>query len=143
VKPLYLLDTNIVSYVLKGTPRSIRERFEEETADSIAISAITAAELRYWIAKRPAQTRLRLHIEDFLIRVPTLSWDASVAAVHGELKATLFAMGRPLAELDMQIAAHALALDSTLVTHDAAFRHVPNLRTEDWATPDQSSTSQS
>ncbi len=137
MKPLYLLDTNIVSYVLKATPLSIRARFEEKPSDSIAISAITAAELRYWIAKRPAQTRLRFHIEDFLSRVPTLPWDASAAAVHGELKAALFAMGRPLAELDMQIAAHALALDSTLVTHDAAFRQVPNLRTKDWASSAQ------
>jgi tRNA(fMet)-specific endonuclease VapC len=110
VKPFYLLDTNIVSYVLKGTPLSIRARFEQEPSESIAISAITAAELHYWIAKRPGQTRLRFHIEDFLTRIPILPWDALVAAVHGELKSRLFAIGRPLAELDMQIAAHALAL---------------------------------
>jgi tRNA(fMet)-specific endonuclease VapC len=133
MKPLYLLDTNIVSYVLKGVPSGIRTRVDSKPSESLAISAITAAELRYWIARRPGQSQIRFHIEDFLLRVPTLPWDA--AAAHGELKARLFAAGRPLAELDMQIAAHALALNSVLVTHDAAFKQVPGLRIEDWAMP--------
>ena len=128
----YMLDTNIVSYALRGKPAEIQERFESAEADSLVISAITAAELRYWAEKRPGQSRFTAQIEAFLERVPTLPWDAAVAAVHGKLKAQLFRMGRPLAELDMQIAAHALAGDFVLVTHDAAFLQVPDLRTEDW-----------
>ena len=133
---LYLLDTNIVSYVLKGIPPIVRTRVDRQITGSLAISAITAAELRYWIAKRPVLSRTRFHVEDFLIRVPTLPWDAEVAAVHGKLKADLFSAGRPLAELDMQIAAHAIALKAVLVTHDAAFRQVPNLQVEDWTIPE-------
>ena len=134
MKPRYLLDTNIVSYILKGVPSGIRQRVDEKPSETLAISAITAAELHYWIAKRPSQSRIRFHIEDFLLRVPTLPWDAEVAAIHGELKARLLEIGRPLAELDMQIAAHALALNLILVTHDAAFKQVPDLQIEDWAT---------
>ena len=128
----YMLDTNIVSYALRGRPIEIQQRFESARADSLVISAITAAELRFWSEKRPGQSRFTAQIEAFLERVPTLPWDATVAAVHGKLKARLFHAGRPLAELDMQIAAHALAGDFILVTHDAAFQKVPDLRTEDW-----------
>ena len=129
---LYLLDTNIVSYLIKAKPPELVARFSGAAADTVAISAITAAELRFWIFRRPGQSRIRIHVEDFLLRVPTLPWDASAAAAHGQLKTHLFEIGRPLSELDMQIAAHALALNCTLVTHDAAFRHVPELRIEDW-----------
>lgn len=132
MKPLYLLDTDIVSYILKGTLPGIRARVDEKPSGSVVISAITAAELRYWLAKRPGPPRIRFHIEDFFLRIPTLPWDAHVAATHGELKARLFEMGRPLSELDMQIAAHAIALDAILVTHDKAFSQIAGLRTEDW-----------
>jgi tRNA(fMet)-specific endonuclease VapC len=128
----YMLDTNIVSYALRGKPPEIQQRFESAAAHSLVVSAITAAELRYWAEKRPGQSRFTAQIEAFLERVPTLPWDATVAAVHGKLKARLFRLGRPLAELDMQIAAHALAGDCILVTHDAAFLQVPDLQTEDW-----------
>lgn len=133
--PLYMLDTNIVSYVVKANPPIVGTRVAQHSSDSLIISAITAAELRYWIAKRPLPSRTRFHIEDFLARVPTLPWDANVAAVHGELKASLFTAGRPLAELDRQIAAHALALQAVLVSHDGVFRQVPNLKVEDWTLP--------
>jgi tRNA(fMet)-specific endonuclease VapC len=133
--PLYLLDTNIVSYLLKRTPGGVRDHMEQKPPDSIAISAVTAAELRFWSARRTDQPRFRVHIEDLLLRVPTLPWDASAAAAYGQMKAELFRIGRPLAELDLQIAAHAFALNLTLVTHDAAFRNVPGLRLEDWTVP--------
>jgi tRNA(fMet)-specific endonuclease VapC len=132
---LYLLDTNIVSYVLKGIHPGLRGRVDSKNPTSLAISAVTAAELRFWLARRQGLSRISFHIEDFLRRVPTLPWDASAATAYGALKATLFSAGRPLAELDLQIASHALALDAILVTHDAAFAHVPNLRTEDWVNP--------
>ena len=79
---LYLLDTNIVSYVLKGTHPGLRGRVDSKTSASMAISAVTAAELRYWLARRQGSTRISFHIEDFLRRVPTLPWDASAAALY-------------------------------------------------------------
>ncbi len=130
--PLYLLDTNVVSSVLKGIPPEIRARVDGQPTDTLAISAITAAELRYGVAKRPGQTRIGFHIEDFLLRVPTLSWDAGCAAVYGRLKNHLLRSGLPLSELDLQIASHALSLGAVLVSHDRAFHQVPGLSIEDW-----------
>jgi tRNA(fMet)-specific endonuclease VapC len=61
-----------------------------------------------------------------------LPWDHAVATLYGVVRAALQNGGKTLAPLDMLIATHALYADAVLVTDDSAFRHVPNLRIEDW-----------
>jgi tRNA(fMet)-specific endonuclease VapC len=128
----YLLDTNIVSYLLKGQFPALRAQFERVTAETIAISAITEAEVFYGLALKPGALRLRFAAEAFFASVTRLAWDAGAARCYGSLRAEQEGKGRPLSTEDMMIAAHALSAGLTLVTHDKAFSFVDGLKTEDW-----------
>jgi tRNA(fMet)-specific endonuclease VapC len=130
--PLYLLDTNIVGYFVRSNPPEVKIRLMQERMENLAVSVVTAAELRYWVSRRPERSRLRVLIDDFLVKVQTLPLELAAAEIYGELKVQLQQMGKPIAEFDLLIACHALALNVTLVTHDQAFQQIPGLVTEDW-----------
>jgi len=130
--PRFLLDTNIVSYLLKGQMPAAKLRFDEETPDSMVISSITEAEVFYGIANRPGTVRLRAAAESFFATATVLPWDSATARVYGQLRAGQERKGRPLSVEDLMIAAHALALGLTLITHHQAFSFVDGLKTEDW-----------
>lgn len=130
----YLLDTNTVSHLIKAHPQAT-QRLLEVPIYQVCISAITAGELAFGLAKRPQATALKRAVDEFLRRVEVLPWDAGVAAACGPLRAHLQASGTPLAPLDTQIAAHALHAQATLVTNDQAFQHVAGLALEDWTAP--------
>lgn len=129
-----MLDTNIASYLLRGNQPELEQRLRRENVDSVCISAITRAELRYGVARRlPAATRLEREVERFLLGITTLPWDSAAADAYGEVRATLERVGTPIGSFDTQIAAHALITDLVLVTHNIGeFRRVPALRVEDW-----------
>ena len=110
----------------------MHERLAAVPMARVCVSVITEAELRFGLARRPGATRLASDVEDFLLRVDILPWNSAAAESYGRLRATLEAVGRPLAALDTLIAAHALAEDAILVTHDGAFARVPGLNVEDW-----------
>ena len=126
-----MLDTNIVGYLLKGDPAVVRHVVAASMA-SLSISAITAGELLFGLAKRPAAARLHLAVREFLRRVDVLPWDRAVASRYGTVRAKLQGGGKTLAALDILIATHALETERVLVTNDQAFRHVPGLNVEDW-----------
>ena len=128
----YLLDTNIVSYLLKDQIPAVQSRYFEAGAESIVISSITEAEVFYGIANRPSASRLRVAAEGFFAAATVLAWDSAAARAYGLLRAEQKRKGRPLATEDLMIAAHALSLGLTLVTHDSAFSFVDGLKTEDW-----------
>jgi len=128
----YLLDTNIVSYFVRGNHPAIGKRLDRTPLDELAVSAVTEAELRFWIIHRPPNARIRVGVEDFLMRVRSLPWDSGAAQNCARTRETLKRQGRVLSSEDLMIAAHALSLNLTLVTHDQAFAHVDGLRTEDW-----------
>jgi tRNA(fMet)-specific endonuclease VapC len=130
--PLYLLDTNTISYSVKGNYPGVRARLLQMPTDQVTISAITEAELRFWVESRSNETRIKILVHDLLDRIASVPWDSSVTQTYAQLKATCKRTGKALAELDMLIAAHAITLDATLVTHDQAFSHIQGLRTEDW-----------
>lgn len=133
--PRYLLDTNIVGYFIRANPPEVKVRLMKEPMEYLALSIISAAELRYWVSRRPERSRLRVLVDDFLAKVQTLPLELPVADIYGELKAKLQLMGKPIAEFDLLIACHALALDVILVTHDQTFQQIPGLVTEDWVNP--------
>ena len=128
----HLLDTNIVSYLLKNQNPVVLSRYYSAGADSIAISSITEAEVFYGIANRPGATRLRIAAEGFFAVATVVSWDSAAARAYGQLRAEQERKGRPLSVEDLMIAAHALSLGLALVTHDSAFSFVDGLKTEDW-----------
>ncbi len=132
---LYMLDTNTVSYIVKGTSPAARSKLASLGRDEIAsVSAITEAELLYGLAKIGAGEQRRQAVSWLLSRLRVEPWDRSAAAVYGPLRAKQEAAGKSLSSLDMQIAAHAIAKGATLVSKDRIFRLVPDLPAcEDWA----------
>ena len=130
--PLYLLDTNTVSYLIKRHPQ-VTQHLLAVPMHRVCISAITAGELAFGLAKRPEAVALKTAVDEFLRRVQVLAWDAAVAQTYGTLRAQLQSQGTSLAALDMQIAAHAVHMNATLISSDKAFSKVAHLLTEDWA----------
>jgi tRNA(fMet)-specific endonuclease VapC len=128
----YLLDTNIASYVIKGNVPNVRERLVNVPMSEVGISAITEAELRFGVAKKPEAARLGIAVEEFLLRVETLAWDSKAAKSYAKLRMDIERAGEPMGNLDMMIAAHVLAAEAVLVTHDRVFHRVKQLKIEDW-----------
>jgi len=130
----YLLDTNIVSYFVKGISASLVQRMQAGVdAQDIAISAVTRAELRYGVELMDKFDKRRRRIELVLKEFPTLPWSIAAADEFGRIRAYLKRNGRPVGEFDTQIAAHALAEKLILVTHNTRhFENVPHLKLEDW-----------
>jgi len=131
----YLLDTNTASYVIKGNFPRVRERLVTVPMAQVFVSAVTEAELRFGVARRPQAPRLATAVDEFLLRVNSLPWDSEAARHYAVLRALLERAGTPMGNLDMMIAAHAVALRAVLVTHDRVFRRVPRLKLQDWARP--------
>lgn len=129
----YLLDTNTASYLIKGNVPRVREHLLSVPMAEVGISVITEAELRFGVARKPAVTRLGIAVEEFLLRVDVLPWDSAAAQQYAALRATLEHAGRPMGNLDMMIAAQALAASAVLVTHDRVFQRVKQLKIEDWS----------
>ena len=131
---LFMLDTNMSSYIIKGNPPEVRRRLTTLPMDSIIISAVTQAELFYGLARKNHQAALTKLVREFLLRVKVLPWDSDAAAAYGDFRAACAVSGITLGSLDMMIAAHAVSIKAILVTHDKAFRLVPGsiLATEDW-----------
>lgn len=129
----YLLDTNTVSYIIKGNRPRVRERLLRVSMAEVGISVITEAELLFGLARRPEATNLKTVVEEFLLRVEVLPWDSDAARQYSRMRATLEGGGEPMGNLDLMIAAQALAKDLVLVSSDAVFRRVKGLKIEDWS----------
>jgi tRNA(fMet)-specific endonuclease VapC len=128
----HLLDTNIVSYFVRGNYPAVRVHMGRTPLESLAVSAATEGELLFWVLCRPGSIRVRTGVEDFLLRIPSLPWDTGAAQSYARLRDTSKRKGVVLSTVDLLIAAHALSLGLTLVTHDSAFAFVDGLKTEDW-----------
>jgi tRNA(fMet)-specific endonuclease VapC len=126
-----MLDTNMVSHLIKQHPAVVR-RVVAASIASLCISAITAGELLFGLAKRLDAVRLHRAVAEFLLRVDVLPLDNDVAKRYGSVRADLARAGKILAPLDLLIAAHALSAGAVLVTNDRAFRQVRVLDVEDW-----------
>jgi len=133
----YLLDTNIVSYFVKGVSASLVQRMRVGLdAQNIAISAVTRAELRYGVEMMDKFDKRRKRIDLLLKEMSALPWSVDAADEYGRLKAFQRRNGTPVGEFDTQIAAHALAEKLILVTHNTRhFENVPGLKLEDWLAP--------
>ena len=133
---LYLLDTNTVSYILKGTSPAARNRLATLGPEEVAcLSSITEAELWYGLERIGGGERRRSAVDSFLGRMRVLPWGREEAAAYGVFRARQEGLGRPLGPLDTEIAAHAIAVGAVLVISDATFQHAVGLPgLEAWAT---------
>ena len=127
----FLLDTNIVSELLQNPLGLAATRMREEP-ETFCTSIIIMAELRFGLAKRPSPRRSAM-LDRVLETPPVILWAHPEEVRYGGLRAVLERTGTPIGPNDLLIAAHALALDATLITaHEREFRRVPSLRVENW-----------
>ena len=129
-----LVDTNILIYAMRKRPAQVLARLREHVAGDLIVSSITVAELAYGCEKsaRPQSNRSALH--KFLTPFDVASFDGSAGAIYGSIRANLERRGTPIGPMDLLIAAHAMALGATLVTHNTReFDRVDGLSLEDWA----------
>jgi tRNA(fMet)-specific endonuclease VapC len=128
----YLLDTNIVIYVLKRRPKEVLEIFNRN-ASRMAISSITLSELIYGSEKSTNVDKNLEAIEEFISHLEVLPYNAKASQHYGQIKAALEKKGEIIGENDIHIAAHAIGQGLILVTNNLReFKRVPNLALENW-----------
>lgn len=133
---IYLLDTDTASYVIKGTSSALDAKLARQRTDSMFISSVTRAELRFGVRKLPNAHRLAAEVDRFLAIVRTLPWDEDAADAFAEIRVILERAGTPIGVMDTMIASHALAAGAVLVSNNLRhFRRVRNLTVENWAVP--------
>ena len=115
---LYMLDTDIASYMIKKRSPAMQSRMAEVSPNELCISAITRAELLYGLKRLPANHRLHLVVRHFLKIIRVLPWDAEAAGFYADIRHQLVSSGQQIGELDMMIAAHAISLGAVLVTNN-------------------------
>ena len=130
----YLLDTNIVIYVIKRRPIELLQTFNENTG-RMAISAITLSEL-YHGAEKSSRINENLRvIEDFCSRLEVLPYTAKASQHYGSIRAALERRGEMIGVNDLHIAAHARSEGLTVVSNNLGeFSRVPALQSENWLT---------
>lgn len=129
---LYMLDTNIVSDLLRNPGGGAAKRIAEVGPDAICVSIITAAELRYGCAKK-GSAKLLERVEAILGSVQVLALDVPADAEYGGIRAELEAAGQVIGPNDLLIAAHAYAAGAVLVTDNIdEFARIRGLRVENW-----------
>lgn len=129
---MFLLDTNILSDLIRQPDGLVARAIAEVGEDAIATSIIVAGEMRYGGAKR-GSARLQGKIDQLLSLIPVLPLKNDAHASYGRLRAELERRGTPISANDMLIAAHALAVDATLVTDNIReFERVDGLKLVNW-----------
>ena len=128
----YLLDTNIVIYVIKRRPVEVMGAFNEN-AGRMAISAITLSELYHGAEKSAKVAQNLAVVEEFASLLDVLPYGAKASQHYGAIRADLEKIGRPIGVNDLHIAAHARSEGLTLVTNNVGeFERVSGLLLENW-----------
>jgi tRNA(fMet)-specific endonuclease VapC len=130
----YLVDTNLLGYFARHTPGPLQQRMlTAMLKQEVAISVITRAETRYGLALLNVNDNRRASVGLLLKEYLALPWTADAADRYGEIAAHLQQTGQTIGAMDTLIAAHALAEDLILVTHNTRhFERIPGLKLEDW-----------
>jgi tRNA(fMet)-specific endonuclease VapC len=127
-----MLDTNIVSELARNPQGIVFDKIKECGAETVCISVITAAELRFGCAKK-GSPRLTAQIDAILLGLQILPFDMPADAEYGRIRSELERAGTPIGPNDLLIGAHACAVGAVLVTaNDAEFRRIRNLQVENW-----------
>lgn len=133
----YMLDTNICIYIIKQHPRAVIEKFKLFNMGDICISSMTFAELMHGVEKSTHQKRNKAALEEFVLPLDIMPFDAKAACRYGEIRVKLEKNGNLIGPLDLIIASHALCLNAILVTNNTKeFSRVPGLKLENWVVTD-------
>ncbi|MDP2027923.1 type II toxin-antitoxin system VapC family toxin [Sulfuriferula sp.] len=128
----YLLDTNIVIYVIKRRPLEVLQTFNLH-ASRMAISVVTLAELLHGAEKSSQPAANLAVVEDFCSRLEVLPYGNKAAQHYGAIRAALERIGQPIGVNDLHIAGHSRSEGLVLVTNnEKEFARVPGLQIENW-----------
>lgn len=128
----YLLDTNIVSDMIRHPTGSVASKLSEVGEASVCTSVIVACELHFGVHKS-GSIRLQRKLEQVLKVLPVIPLEPPVEIYYAEIRTYLERLGTPIGPNDMLIAAHALRLDLTVVTANVReYSRVPSLKVENW-----------
>lgn len=128
----YLLDTGIVSDLLRNPRGVVAGRVASVGESTVCTSIVVAAELRFGAVKS-GSPKLADRVDRILSALEVLPLQPPADRHYGDIRQKLARRGLPIGPNDLLIAAHARALDLTVVTANAReFSRVPGLRVEDW-----------
>ncbi len=129
---LYLLDTNIISQMVRSPDGPVSEQLIRVGVDNVITSVIVACELRYGVAKKNSSALSR-RVDSVLRTLLIKPFEPGVEAEYAAIRVALEKKGTPISELDKLIAAHARFLGAVCVTdNESEFRRVPGLVVENW-----------
>lgn len=130
---IYILDTNIIAYLIRNKDLALFKKFEAASKKSkIGFSSITYAEICFGLEKKGSE-KLKIKVLAFLDVFKIFPFDENASVEYGKIRAALEKKGKPIGALDMLIAAHAKSLDAVLVTNnEREFRRVGSLVVENW-----------
>lgn len=130
---MYVLDTDICSYLMKRTYPALIEQVKTFAPRDLKISVVTLFELEYGVMRSELRASLRRVVEAFVENVDVLTWTAAAASEAAAIRAELAATGSPIGSYDLLIAGHARSLKATLVTNNQReFTRVRGLQVADW-----------
>jgi tRNA(fMet)-specific endonuclease VapC len=131
---MYLVDTSICVSLLRGRTPNVLTRIRRHAPSDVGISSLTVGELEYGVAKAGRPDRERALLDGFLLPFTILGFDLAAGIEYGRLRYALEARGQRIGAIDTLLAAQALSLRATMVTHNVReFGRVPGLKVEDWA----------
>ena len=134
--PVYMLDTDISSYVMKRSDRAVLKRLQRIAVDDVCISAITKSELLYGVEISPRRAKDQAALEEYLMYAEVLDYPDEAAQHYAQIRAHLKAFGKMIGTNDLFIAAHARSQGLTLVTNNTReFSRVNDLKIENWTQP--------
>lgn len=138
---IYMLDTNICSYIIRNTPERIRIKLKKvEQEHELALSSIVVSELFYGAYKKNSERLINL-IKSFVENFTICSFDIKAAEIYGKIRAELERKGSVIGAYDLQIAAHAVSLNAVIITNnEKECRRIENLKVENWITDELFST---
>jgi tRNA(fMet)-specific endonuclease VapC len=130
---LYMLDTNIAAYLLRGQFPALDAQIRSVPPTQLCISAVTRGEMLYGVNLKPEATNLSRLTQQFLRAVECLAWDSAAATHFADIAATLQRAGAGIGAMDTMIAGHARAVGAIMVTDNTRhFERVDGLRLENW-----------
>lgn len=128
----WMLDTDTCIAITKKHQSALK-KLRGKSIGQVGISSITLGDLAFGADKSSRPKEAHDALSEFLLALEVAAFDDSAAMQYGEVRGSLARRGKPIGPLDTLIAAHALAIDAILVTHNTReFAQVEGLRLEDW-----------
>jgi len=132
----WMLDTDTCIALIRQRPESVLKKLRGKSTGQVGISSITLGELAFGASKSSRSQESHAALGEFLLPLEVAEFNDTAAMCYGQVRAGLERAGTPIGPLDTLIAAHALAIEAILVSHNMReFKRVDGLRLEDWLKP--------